>query len=99
MADGHYHIGSLEVEVKDGKCTAGQGTLAGSVLTLDKAVRNVMKYADWELAPAVRLASSNPAAVVGLRNKGLLETGSDADIVVLDTKGNVRQTILGGKVN
>lgn len=99
MPNGHYHLGSLEVEVKDGKCTAGEGTLAGSVLTLDKAVRNVMKYAGWELVKAVPLASANPAAVVGIRNKGVLETGCDADIVALDTMGNVRQTILAGKVN
>ena len=99
MPNGHYHLGSLEVEVKDGKCTAGEGTLAGSVLTLDKAVRNVMKYAGWELVKAVPLASANPAAVVGIRNKGVLETGCDADIVALDRMGNVRQTILAGKVN
>ena len=99
MPNGHYHLGSLEVEVKDGKCTAGEGTLAGSVLTLDKAVRNVMKYAGWELVKAVPLASANPAAVVGIRTKGVLETGCDADIVALDTMGNVRQTILAGKVN
>lgn len=63
MPDGRYHLGSLEVEVKDGKCTS-DGHLAGSVLTMDLAVRNVMKFAQWDLQQAVRLATINPARVV-----------------------------------
>jgi N-acetylglucosamine-6-phosphate deacetylase len=65
MPDGRYHLGSLEVEVKDGKCTS-DGHLAGSVLTLDLAVRNVMKFAKLDLQQAVRLATLNPARVVDM---------------------------------
>ena len=60
MPDGRYRLGSLEVEVKDGRCTA-EGNLAGSVLTMDRAVRNVMQFAHWDLQQAVRLATLNPA--------------------------------------
>jgi N-acetylglucosamine-6-phosphate deacetylase len=65
MPDGRYHLGSLEVEVKDGMCTS-DGHLAGSVLTLDLAIRNVMKFAQWDLQQAVRLATLNPARVVNM---------------------------------
>src|SRR5258708_7825772 len=60
MPDGRYRLGSLEVEVKDGRCTSG-GSLAGSVLTMDRAVRNVMAFAGWALANPVRLAPPDPA--------------------------------------
>ena len=95
MPDGRYHLGSLEVEVKDGRCTSG-GHLAGSVLTMDAAVRNVMKFAQWDLQQAVRLATLNPARVVGLDKGGVLEPGAPADLVVLSPEGEVRHTIIHG---
>jgi len=97
MPDGRYRLGSLEVEVKNGKCTA-EGKLAGSVLTMDRAVRNVMQFAHWELQPALRLASLNPARVVGLADRGKIEAGCRADIAVLTPAGEVKGTIVGGVV-
>lgn len=97
MADGRYRLGSLEVEVKNGKCTS-EGKLAGSVLTMDRAVRNVMQFARWELQPALRLASFNPARIVGVAGRGKIETGCRADIVVLTPAGEVKSTIVGGAV-
>ena len=85
MPDGRYRLGSLEVEVKDGKCLSG-GKLAGSVLTMDLAVRNVMKFAQWDLQQAVRLATLNPARVVGLNSSGCLKPGAAADLVVLSPR-------------
>lgn len=96
MPDGRYRLGSIEVEVKNGVCMA-DGHLAGSVLTMDRAVRNVMKFASWPLHQSLRLATLNPAAVAGVAaTKGELKPGADADFVVLDSEGNVQQTILGG---
>ena len=99
MPDGRYRLGSLEVEVKDGKCLSG-GNLAGSVLTMDRAVRNVMQFAQWDLQQAVRLATLNPARVVGLNGGrdqvGFLAPGARADLVVLSAQGEVRNTIIGG---
>jgi N-acetylglucosamine-6-phosphate deacetylase len=97
MPDGRYRLGSLEVEVKDGKCTTG-GKLAGSVLTMDRAVRNVMQFARWDLQQTLRLATLNPARVTGLSAQGELRPGKRADFVVLDPKGDVRTTIIGGAV-
>jgi N-acetylglucosamine-6-phosphate deacetylase len=97
MPDGRYFLGLVEIEVKDGMCTH-DGTLAGSVLTLDKAVRNVMSFADWNLQNAVRAASLNPARTAGAKNKGLLQPGADADLVVMSETGDVKATIVKGVV-
>lgn len=95
MPDGRYHLGSLEVEVKDGRCMVGE-SLAGSVLTMDRAVRNVMQFAQWELQQVVRLATLNPARVAGVKNGGVIQAGAPADLVVLSPSGEVRNTIIRG---
>jgi N-acetylglucosamine-6-phosphate deacetylase len=98
MPNGHYRLGSLDVEVKDGKCTAG-GKLAGSVLTMDKAVQNVMKFANCELQHAVRLATLNPARTAGLAPQiGAISVGAFADMVALSPRGDVRATIVRGEI-
>ena len=97
MPDGRYRLGSLEVEVKDGRCTSN-GKLAGSVLTMDRAVRNVMRFAHWDLQAALRLASLNPARVAGLRDRGRIEAGAPADLVVLTPAGEVKGTMVGGEL-
>jgi N-acetylglucosamine-6-phosphate deacetylase len=97
MPDGHYRLGALELEVKGGRCTS-RGILAGSVLTLDRAVRNAMQFAGCDLQQAVRFASLNPAKAAGLEKNGVLQPGAHADIVVLNRSGEVRKTILNGNV-
>jgi N-acetylglucosamine-6-phosphate deacetylase len=97
MPDGKYMLGPIEVEVKDGKCTRN-GSLAGSVLTMDRAVRNVTHFAGWNLRDSVRAATINAARVVGLKHHGQLAPGAVADIVVLNAKGEVRKTIVRGRI-
>ena len=97
MPDGKYMLGEVEIEVRNGMCTH-EGTLAGSVLTLDKAVRNVMDFAHWDLPTAVRAASLNPARTAGVKNKGLLQAGADADFVVMSASGDVKATIVKGVI-
>lgn len=72
------------------------GKLAGSVLTMDRAVRNAMKFANLDLQQATRAASLNPAKVAGFSKKGAIEPGADADFVVLSPEGEVRATVVGG---
>src|SRR5271165_2627446 len=95
MPDGRYHLGSFEVEVRDGTCTVN-GKLAGSVLTMDRAVRNLARFAEWSLPQAVAAASRNPARVAGIAKKGILAVGADADFVVLTPEGEVLRTFIGG---
>ena len=97
MPNGRYQLGSLEVEVKDGKCLR-DGRLAGSVLTMDRAVRNILKFANWDLQQAVQLATLNPARTTGLPgNAGQLVAGAPADIVALSSSGEVVKTIVRGQ--
>lgn len=97
MPDGKYMLGHCEIEVKDGMCTY-QGTLAGSILTLDQAVRNVMNFAGWDLQKSVRAATLNPAKTAGAKNKGVLQPGADADLVVFTPNGNVKATVVRGQM-
>jgi N-acetylglucosamine-6-phosphate deacetylase len=95
MPDGRYCLGTLEVEVKNGMCTHN-GSLAGSVLTMDRAIRNVMQFGHWTLQQAVRAATWNPAQVAGLAGRGVLKEGARADFVVLSPEGEIRNTIISG---
>ncbi|MGA9389795.1 MAG: N-acetylglucosamine-6-phosphate deacetylase [Candidatus Sulfotelmatobacter sp.] len=101
MPDGDYQLGPIQVQVKDGRCTLRgetDGQLAGSVLTMDRAVRNVTRFASWSLQDAVRSASINPARVAGLAQHGQLTPGAQANFVVLSPDGEVRRTIVRGLV-
>jgi N-acetylglucosamine-6-phosphate deacetylase len=97
MPDGPYRLGGMDVEVKDGRVTR-DGSLAGSVLTLDRAVRNVMEFAGWDLQKAVRIASFNPAQVSSAKGKGEIGAGADADLVALTENGEVRGTMVRGQM-
>src|ERR1700686_3140874 len=96
MPDGRYQLGPIEVDVKDGKCTSN-GSLAGSVLTMDRAVRNVAQFSNWSLRDAVRAATLNPAQAVGLSSHhGVLAPGAAADFTVLSRTGEGVKTIVRG---
>jgi len=96
MGDGRFKLGPLDVEVRGMRCTR-QGKLAGSVLTLDRAVCNAMNFAGWELERAVRLATWNAAHAAAL-DAGRLKPASDADFVVLTPAGEVVETICRGDI-
>jgi len=97
MPDGQYQLGPIQVQVKDGKCTSGE-SLAGSVLTMDRAVRNVTQFAKWSLKDAVRAASLNPARAVGVDGQhGVLASGAEANFVVLSPAGEVLKTVIRGQ--
>ena len=96
MPDGAYQLGPIQVEVKNGRCTM-DGKLAGSVLTMDRAVRNVTQFAGWSLQDAIRAATLNPTRAVGLTQHGHLAPGAEANIVALSPNGEVRQTFVRGR--
>ncbi len=97
MPEGKYRVGGLEVEVAGGVCRH-QGTLAGSVLTLDRAVRNMRDFVNLPVEEAIRMATWNPARLMGVDDrKGRLRTGCDADLVILDDDLQVRQVWTRGR--
>ena len=98
LDEGEYTLGGAKIIYKDNICRLEDGTIAGSVLHLNKGVWNVYKNSSIPLWECVNCASLNPATTLGIADrKGSLEVGKDADIVVLDEEFNVRKTIIGGK--
>jgi N-acetylglucosamine-6-phosphate deacetylase len=84
MPDGKYMLGGMEVIVSGGVCRNAEGVLAGSTLTLDRALRNVVALGT-SLPNAVRMLTLNPASLLGIEfKKGSLRVGADADILLLD---------------
>jgi N-acetylglucosamine-6-phosphate deacetylase len=103
MPDGNYRLGELEVAVADGRClsahdlASGIETLAGSVLTMDRAVANLRQFTGASLAAAVRLASRNPACMLGLPALAAPAIGQPANFNVFSPEGRLLQTILHGQ--
>lgn len=84
MPDGKYTLGGFEVTVSGGVCRNAEGVLAGSTLTLDRALRNIVALG-ISLPDAVRMLTLNPATLLGIEfKKGSLRVGADADILLLD---------------
>jgi len=99
MSDGTYELGGLAVTVKSGVCRLASGTLAGSTLTMNMAVKNTVNFLGIPLLDALKMASTNAAKMIGsAETKGSLETGKDADITILDGNFNVQSTIVKGRI-
>jgi len=100
MPDGNYKLGELDVRVVNGKCIIGEDTLAGSTLTLDRAVRNFAEFTGAAIDDVAKLVSRNPARMTGLEAEaGSLAVGRTADITVLSAKNEVLETILRGRAS
>ena len=98
LPDGKSELGGQDVFVKNNEARLADGTLAGSILKMNDAVRNMTIFTDATLVDAVFMASTNPARNLGLKTKGLIKEGFDADLTVLDEDLNVVMTIVNGKV-
>jgi len=97
MKDGVYDLGGQSVEVKNHKATLQDGTLAGSVLKLNQAISNMLRYTTASICEVVSMVTNLPARKLNL-NKGLLEIGYDADIVVFDDDIDIKLSIIGGDI-
>ncbi len=99
MPDGDYTLGGQPVHKEGIKCLMPDGTIAGSVLNLNEAVRNLYENTKLEIYEAVACASLNPAkALKEDAEIGSLEVGKRADIIIADEKFNISMTILGGEI-
>lgn len=98
LCPGHYSLGGQQV-ITDGHCAKlTSGVLAGSVLTMDQAVRNMAKAVPDQLAEILYAASTAPAALLGLNHIGRIEVGRWADFVILDRHLEVQYLGLGGQL-
>lgn len=98
MAPGSFALGGRPVTVDADSARLSDGTLAGSILTLDQAVRNVVAWTGASAAAALRMASEVPARVLELRDRGRIAPGFAADLTLFDQDLEVMMTIVGGAV-
>ena len=99
LPEGEYTLGGAKIIYRGIVCRLEDGTVAGSVLHLNKGVWNVFTNSNIPLNECVNCASLNPATTLGLdKTKGSIEVGKDADIIITDNEFNVEKTIIGGEV-
>ena len=99
LPDGEYTLGGQPIFVKGIECRLADGTIAGSVLRLNNAVKNYRDHANIPLWMAVKAASLNPAASIGeVSRKGSLEIGKDADIALFDKNLVCHKTFVRGEL-
>ena len=99
LAEGVYDLGGQRVTVKDKTVKLASGSLAGSVLRLNEAVKNFYHHTDASLPQVLQMASLNPARSIGISHqKGSLNVGKDADLIFLDADFNCRLTICEGVI-
>jgi len=96
LGDGPLMLGSMPVEVRDGRATLADGTLAGSTTLLDGALRNVLR-AGLDLVAASRAVSGRAADLLGASGKGRIEAGADADLLLIEDEGRVAGVMIGGE--
>jgi N-acetylglucosamine-6-phosphate deacetylase len=98
MPEGQYGLGEQTVTVDNSSARLASGALAGSILSLDQAVHNLMAFTGASLAEVLPTVTSTPAKLLGLEGKGRLAPGCDADLVLLSPDGQVHLTVVGGEV-
>lgn len=98
MPDGTYQLGGFDVEVAHGRATA-RGVLAGSVLTLDRALSNFVAFSGATVEQGLRLLTANPAAMAGFSDRaGALTAGGPAHLVAVDASGKLLASIHAGEI-
>ncbi len=99
LPDGESELGGQKVFVKNGEARLSDGTLAGSVLRMNTALKNMVEKAGLSLEKACDLATINPAKVLGIEKEaGSIREGKRADFAVLDSEFNVLYTVRGGEI-
>ncbi|GEN82396.1 N-acetylglucosamine-6-phosphate deacetylase [Sporosarcina luteola] len=100
MPDGVYDLGGNNVTVRDGKCTLEKGaSLAGSILTMNEARKNIAKWGGLSLLEQTYITSLNQAKRLGIDSrKGSIAVGKDADVVLLDETDHIEMTICNGTI-
>lgn len=98
LEDGEYDLGGQTVVLKDNLCRLLDGTIAGSVLTLNKGILNMLNNTTLPVHTCVKMASLNPACALGVdKTKGSIEVGKDADLFLADDEFNTYGTFIGGR--
>ena len=100
MPEGQYRLADMEITLSEGVCRTPNGTLAGSILTQDQALRNMIRWSGLPVHTVLGMLTRNPAQSLGIASgKGTLAPGHDADMVLLDQDLRVHTTIVQGEVS
>lgn len=91
-----FELGGLPVEVKDDACYLKNGKLAGSILTMNTAIKNMKEWCGCSLNELAKISSKNPANSIGLYDIGEIKVGNKADLVLLDEEFNIKSVIKDG---
>ncbi|MEK4029629.1 N-acetylglucosamine-6-phosphate deacetylase [Pseudobacillus sp. FSL P4-0506] len=98
LKDGQYELGGQPVAVEGGKATLADGTLAGSTLTMNQAIKNMMSYTGCSIRDIIKMTAENPARQIGIFDrKGSIALGKDADLVVYNKDLDIQWTICRGE--
>ena len=98
LPDGDYALADIKVSVRGGVSRTADGTLAGSTLTLNRAVKNFLAFSGVDICQAIRTVTANPARVLGIEHrKGEIEPDFDADITIFDDDLNIAATVIAGQ--
>jgi N-acetylglucosamine-6-phosphate deacetylase len=98
MPPGKYKFTGFEITVDPSSARLSDGTLAGSILTMDKSLQNMISWLQLKLEDVIPSLTSTPASLLGIPNKGNLVSGADADLVLLTETGQVLKTWIGGQM-
>jgi N-acetylglucosamine-6-phosphate deacetylase len=98
MPDGQYALGNGSVQVTGGVCRDSEGRLAGSTLTQDRALRNLLQWTGMRLEDALLGLTFNPASALHLEGRGRIEPGAFADLTLMDKNLEVARTYVSGKL-
>ena len=98
MPDGNYRLGNFTIHVAGGVCRTVEGNLAGSTITLDAALRNLVSFTGFSYQQCLPATTLTPARILGLeKQKGVIAPGADADFAILDRNYHVTQTYVRGR--
>ena len=98
MPDGNYRLGNFTIHVAGGVCRTVEGNLAGSTITLDAALRNLVSFTGFSYQQCLPATTLTPARILGLeKQKGVIAPGADADFAILDRNYYVTQTYVRGR--
>src|SRR4029434_4256502 len=98
MPDGAYALGNNQVHVQGGICRDAEGRLAGSTLTQDRALKNLLQWTGFRLDEALLALTANPAQALALDGRGRIEPGAFADLTLLDGNLEVDRTYVSGRL-
>ncbi len=98
LKDGEYVYHNLKYKAKDGTCFYRDGTLIGSALPLNKMAKRMMDFTGATFLDVLKMITVNPAKVLNLKNKGVIEVNKDADMVITNKNFDIFKVIIGGKI-